>query len=545
MADINKLVPDSVFHENIDIEKQKFAQKQDKMQVTTLPDPTLETSLDKVFIYVGETSAVTGLTKGQSYLSDGTAWQPTATKVDVATSSTAGIVKPDNMSITVDSNGTISTPALLQMTALPTASADYLGKIVQLTQAQTGYTKGFIYECVSDGNDPPAYSWTETNVQGSIDISSQTGNQIETKADGIYVGETTVIDNVDTLPTGNDIEDVFYRVTSTGKLYKGDSTNQTTTLVTPDFDSNDFDVDNNNVALSAAQRIFTGTTAEWEALTTEEKANYTVVNFSDDETPEEFDTRLSAVEDVIPSGASESNQLVTANEADLLTIPLSKFQIRSGGAVGYADLGATTTTISQAFSWLEVEYGRVDGFIDKYFISVAGASSNPNYIKVVRLTNYGQTPTITLDANNHIWMSMDTYVCIHVKAYGNFSISGTLSRTAPTGITIPINRLVTESDISNVAGYIGQYDMSGGHSLTMRMDSTAFRRVTIYNYDTMYSFVVHEWSAQPKYHWIVGTALPSDITLSYENYGLTIKNTGSGMYRACIEAPTNPVSATT
>ncbi len=130
---------------------------------------------------------------------------------------------------------------------------------------------------------------------------------------------TEVIVNVETLPTGEDIEDVFYRVTSTGKLYKGDSTNQTTSLVTPDFDSNDFEVDNNNVALSAAQRIFTGTTAEWEALTTEEKANYTVVNFSDDDNPEEFDTRLSAVENVIPSGASASNKLAARSDIYILS----------------------------------------------------------------------------------------------------------------------------------------------------------------------------------------------------------------------------------
>ena len=109
---------------------------------------------------------------------------------------------------------------------------------------------------------------------------------------------------------------------------------------------------------------------------------------------------------------------------------------------------------------MEVEYGRVDGFIDKYFISVAGTSSNLNYIRVVRLTNYGQTPTITLDTNKHIWMSMDTYVYIRVKAYGNFSISGTLSRTAPTGTTIPINRLVTESDLKNATQGYSEFSLT-------------------------------------------------------------------------------------
>lgn len=158
---------------------------------------------------------------------------------------------------------------------------------------------------------------------------------------------------------------------------------------------------------------------------------------------------IADIQAVIPSGASESNQLVTERSAELVTIPLSKFQGSSGGAVGYLDLGVNTSSISQAFTLLEVEYGRVDGFMDKYLISLAGSSSNLNYIRVVRLTNYGQTPTITLDADKHIWMSMDTYVYIRVKAYGNFSISGTLSRAAPTGTAIPIDRLIKESDLTS------------------------------------------------------------------------------------------------
>lgn len=158
---------------------------------------------------------------------------------------------------------------------------------------------------------------------------------------------------------------------------------------------------------------------------------------------------IADIQAVIPSGASSSNKLVTESSAELVTIPLSKFQVGSGGAVGYADLGASNSSISQSFTLLEVEYGRVDGFMDKYLISLAGSSSNSNYIRVVRLTNYGQTPTITLDADKHIWMSMDTYAYIRVKAYGNFSISGTLSRAAPTGTTIPIDRLIKESDLTS------------------------------------------------------------------------------------------------
>ena len=73
------------------------------------------------------------------------------------------------------------------------------------------------------------------------------------------------------------------------------------------------------------------------------------------------------------------------------------------------------------------------------------------------------------------------------------------------------------------------------NSLTLGMVSATYRKVCIYNQTSYYEFVVHEWGAQPRYHWIVGTALPSDITTSYSNYRLTFTTTGT--YRICIEAP--------
>lgn len=48
------------------------------------------------------------------------------------------------------------------------------------------------------------------------------------------------------------------------------------------FDSDDFEVSNDAVSLDASQRIFKGTRAAWNALTTTQKAKYTVVIISDD-----------------------------------------------------------------------------------------------------------------------------------------------------------------------------------------------------------------------------------------------------------------------
>ena len=58
------------------------------------------------------------------------------------------------------------------------------------------------------------------------------------------------------------------------------------------FNDDDFVVENNEVSLIPAQRIFTGTQAEWNALTLAEKQTYGQANITDDEsgTPEYYST---------------------------------------------------------------------------------------------------------------------------------------------------------------------------------------------------------------------------------------------------------------
>lgn len=59
-----------------------------------------------------------------------------------------------------------------------------------------------------------------------------------------------------------------------------------------EFNTNDFDVMNDTVSLDVTQRTFTGTQAEWDALTTAEKKTYGTVNITDDNdsTPEYYST---------------------------------------------------------------------------------------------------------------------------------------------------------------------------------------------------------------------------------------------------------------
>ena len=53
-----------------------------------------------------------------------------------------------------------------QVMQLPTASEDYLGLIYQYVGTTgNGLTHNYFYECVSDGQSTPTYSWQQTNVQ--------------------------------------------------------------------------------------------------------------------------------------------------------------------------------------------------------------------------------------------------------------------------------------------------------------------------------------------------------------------------------------------
>lgn len=119
----------------------------------------------------------------------------------IATTSSAGCVKPDGTTINVTAqggisvptgsdtakgifqvdnetinaaNGVLSTDALIKVATLPAASATTLGKIFMYTGATGGgLTSGHIYKCTSTG-DPAVYSWTELPVQDVSALAPKT-----------------------------------------------------------------------------------------------------------------------------------------------------------------------------------------------------------------------------------------------------------------------------------------------------------------------------------------------------------------------------------
>lgn len=79
----------------------------------------------------------------------------------------------------------LSIPDAVQYSTMPTAGADNLGDIVQFTgTTDANYTNGYFYKCVSDGQEPATYSWTQTNVQpapsGLPDQTGQSGKFLTT-----------------------------------------------------------------------------------------------------------------------------------------------------------------------------------------------------------------------------------------------------------------------------------------------------------------------------------------------------------------------------
>lgn len=79
--------------------------------------------------------------------------------------------KPSINDVTLSGNKTTSDLGLqaeMQLSTMPTAEVSYLGKTVQYVGATgNGYTHNYFYECVSDGETTPTYSWQQTNVQPS------------------------------------------------------------------------------------------------------------------------------------------------------------------------------------------------------------------------------------------------------------------------------------------------------------------------------------------------------------------------------------------
>lgn len=94
------------------------------------------------------------------------------TEAQYDTAVSGGVIGANEISILTDMDEAI------QVSTMPTASATELGKVYQfIGTTDANYTHGYFYECVSDGQQPATYSWSNVQVQASSgSLPSQTGN---------------------------------------------------------------------------------------------------------------------------------------------------------------------------------------------------------------------------------------------------------------------------------------------------------------------------------------------------------------------------------
>ena len=111
----------------------------------------------------------------------------------------------------------------IQVDTMPIASVDELGKIYEFIGSTGTYVNGYFYECVSDEQNPPTYSWVQKNVQPNAESFT--------------------------------------------------------------FNKDDFNVDSSTdeVSLLPSRRVFNGSKADWDLLSVAEKTQYGATAFTDDE----------------------------------------------------------------------------------------------------------------------------------------------------------------------------------------------------------------------------------------------------------------------
>ena len=242
-------------------------------------------------------------------------------------------VEADNVDITIDGNPKSLQQAYedgdlggggsdIEVTSMPDASASYLDKVLLYVGDTGTYEYGKFYKCVSDGETPPSYSWEDAGIGSdpvdgtTIVKDSSTGELSAVQAtqstkgivkggNGTQIGsngEVNVVDRleeINALPTATaDNLDKCYLLKGTQTGYQTGAIYQCQLVVGSDpaeyewvllsanpltFDSDDFNVANDNVELQPSRRVYGGTRAAWNLLSVAEKTKYGATAFTDDE----------------------------------------------------------------------------------------------------------------------------------------------------------------------------------------------------------------------------------------------------------------------
>lgn len=278
------------------------AAKQDKIELATMPQAS-EDNLGLVVIYTGSTTST--YTHGYMYecVSDGEtpatySWEQLTSDVKIdnttivknaytgelsaalATTHSLGIVKGGTGTMIGD-HGEVNVYQRLQEDYVSdpqsSVSVPYYDSKFRLNKEDNGnYKKGGIYELQINAVTPVG---TENpSEEGWYEYTGTYGDNSEYE-----LTEDTTVDS----------EKTYYTIA--WELVSANS---------QEFNTDDFEIENDVVSLDVSQRTFTGTQAEWDALTTTEKAKYTLVNIIDSYDTENILYADMPIGTIVPFGGS-------------------------------------------------------------------------------------------------------------------------------------------------------------------------------------------------------------------------------------------------
>lgn len=280
------------------------AAKQDKIELATMPQAS-EDNLGLVVIYTGSTTST--YTHGYMYecVSDGEtpatySWEQLTSDVKIdnttivkdaytgelsaalATTHSLGIVKGGTGTMIGD-YGEVNVYQRLQEDIVSDpgsrVSVPYYDSKFRLNKEDYGnYKKGGIYELQINAVTPVG---TENpSEEGWYEYTGIYGDNSEYE-----LTEDTTVDSEKTYYT------IAWEIVSANSQ---------------EFNTDDFEIENNVVSLDVTQRSFTGTQAEWDALTTTEKAKYTLVNIIDSYDTENILYADMPIGTIVPFGGSSA-----------------------------------------------------------------------------------------------------------------------------------------------------------------------------------------------------------------------------------------------
>lgn len=176
--------------------------------------------------------------------------------------------------------------------------------------------------------------------------------------------------------------------------------------------------------------------ALYDVSTTEKKAN-----------PELLSGRgnIDEIKAVIPSDASASNKLVAQYT------PRSEYSINNSSSNDtWYKVGRYTG--GNRSSRLDLISDRVDGQTFESSIRISGAGTNANYVSWIGEDGCeNSVNAVQIDSSYNLYIKLMSYSAVRIIAYGNFeSFDYEALQSSPSGSNIPLQKLVTESDLTPI-----------------------------------------------------------------------------------------------